>query len=62
MSSCPPSRTVQTTYGPIRGIRLIHQGERQVDAFLGIPYAQPPVGPLRFKVFLWLLLIVWESP
>lgn len=46
----PSSRQVSTTYGPIVGLRMIHEGGRQVDAFLGIPYAQPPVGPLRFKV------------
>ena len=59
----PPSREVLTTYGPIVGRRLIHEGDKQVcisnhqskitlqvDAFQGVPYAKPPVGPLRFQV------------
>ena len=25
-------------------------GEGQYNSFKGIPYAQPPIGPLRFKV------------
>ena len=36
---------VNTQQGRIQGSRLTDQ----VDAFLGIPYAQPPVGPLRFQ-------------
>ncbi|CAD6188037.1 unnamed protein product [Caenorhabditis auriculariae] len=46
----PPSRVVNTKYGPIEGRRLIHQGPRQVDAFQGIPYAATPTGELRFKL------------
>ncbi|GMS90534.1 hypothetical protein PENTCL1PPCAC_12709, partial [Pristionchus entomophagus] len=45
----PPSRIVETAYGAVRGRRLIHQGEKLVDAFQGIPFAAPPVGELRFK-------------
>lgn len=33
-----------TRQGPVRGIQL----HEDVDAFLGVPYAQPPVGSLRF--------------
>ncbi|XP_067386197.1 acetylcholinesterase-like [Emydura macquarii macquarii] len=39
---------VITTSGPIRGKR-IQAGSGTVTAFLGIPYAQPPVGSLRFQ-------------
>ncbi|XP_075770253.1 acetylcholinesterase-like [Pelodiscus sinensis] len=39
---------VLTTSGPIRGKRL-PAGSAMVTAFLGVPYAQPPVGPLRFQ-------------
>ncbi|CAI2347443.1 unnamed protein product [Caenorhabditis sp. 36 PRJEB53466] len=46
----PPSRQVVTSYGPIEGRRLIHEGDKQVDAFQGIPYAAPPVGKLRFAM------------
>lgn len=43
-----PSRQVATKYGSIVGKRLISEGDKQVDAFLGIPFAKPPVGELRF--------------
>ncbi|GMS93574.1 hypothetical protein PENTCL1PPCAC_15749, partial [Pristionchus entomophagus] len=45
----PDSRIVQTTYGKVRGRRLIYEGEKQVDAFQGIPFAKPPLAELRFK-------------
>ncbi|MBP6210468.1 MAG: carboxylesterase family protein [Anaerolineales bacterium] len=35
---------VQTTSGPVRGFT-----QNGLDVFLGIPYAEPPVGSLRFK-------------
>ncbi|MGX1776017.1 carboxylesterase/lipase family protein [Nocardia brasiliensis] len=38
-----PSDVVRTIYGPVRGVR------RDTGlAFLGVPFAQPPVGELRF--------------
>nr|XP_037278502.1 cholinesterase 1-like isoform X2 [Rhipicephalus microplus] len=39
---------VRTSYGPVEGVRLSHQG-KHVDGFFGIPFAQPPVGELRFR-------------
>ncbi|XP_065272029.1 acetylcholinesterase-like [Emys orbicularis] len=42
------STVVLTTSGPIRGKRL-QAGSGTVTAFLGIPYAEPPVGALRFQ-------------
>lgn len=36
--------TVQTAYGKISGVE-----ERGAHAYLGIPYAQPPVGDLRWR-------------
>ncbi|XP_049525754.1 acetylcholinesterase-1 [Dermacentor silvarum] len=39
---------VYTETGLVSGERLM-VNKRQVDAFLGIPYATPPVGDLRFK-------------
>ncbi|XP_044839631.1 acetylcholinesterase-like [Mauremys mutica] len=39
---------VLTTSGPIQGKRL-QVGSGTVTAFLGIPYAEPPVGALRFQ-------------
>uniref|UniRef100_A0A8C3S5U2 Carboxylesterase type B domain-containing protein n=1 Tax=Chelydra serpentina TaxID=8475 RepID=A0A8C3S5U2_CHESE len=39
---------VLTTSGPIRG-KLLQAGSSTVTAFLGIPYAEPPMGALRFQ-------------
>ncbi|XP_077484531.1 acetylcholinesterase-like [Amblyomma americanum] len=39
---------VRTISGPVLGKR-IRLGERDVDAFLGIPYAAAPIGDLRFQ-------------
>ncbi|VDK47467.1 unnamed protein product [Anisakis simplex] len=44
-----PSRQVKTKYGLVEGRRLVNEGSLQVDAFLGIPFAKPPTGSLRFK-------------
>ncbi len=39
-------KTVQTSSGPVKG--HIASEEAKVLAYLGIPYAVPPVGSLRF--------------
>ncbi|CAI9588173.1 unnamed protein product [Staurois parvus] len=40
---------VDTIYGTIRGTTLtVKEVDRTVHAFYGIPFAKPPVGPLRF--------------
>jgi hypothetical protein len=53
--------TVLTAQGLLRGLQIESVRNQQVFAFLGIPYARPPVGDLRFKVrcmvyFLRLIL------
>ncbi|XP_050542863.1 acetylcholinesterase-like [Daktulosphaira vitifoliae] len=40
---------VQTTKGKIRGITQAASTGKLVDAWLGIPYAQKPLGELRFR-------------
>lgn len=41
---------VQTTKGPVKGISKTSIVGEDYYRFRGIPYAQPPVGDLRFKV------------
>lgn len=38
------------TLGQVRGSRMFSFNQREFLAFRGIPYAQPPVGELRFRV------------
>ena len=42
--------SVETPYGRIRGFDFTTFSGKEVEAFLGIPYAKPPVGELRFEV------------
>ncbi|CAI2353620.1 unnamed protein product [Caenorhabditis sp. 36 PRJEB53466] len=42
------SHVLNATCGPIRGNAYRH-GDKIVDGYLGIPFAKPPVGELRFK-------------
>ncbi|CAM1332683.1 Ces3 (predicted), partial [Pycnogonum litorale] len=41
-------RTVKTKYGSLRGEIISFTDSQPVEQFLGIPYASPPVGELRF--------------
>lgn len=42
--------TVRTAQGLLRGFQTQSVRNKDVFAFLGVPYARPPVGHLRFKV------------
>ncbi|EGT38295.1 hypothetical protein CAEBREN_31038 [Caenorhabditis brenneri] len=44
----PNSEVLNATCGPARGNIYTHD-TKIVHGYLGIPYAQPPIGPLRFK-------------
>ena len=43
---------VQTSLGGLRGRWVRARGGGRVAAFTRVPYAQPPLGALRFKVLL----------
>ena len=46
------SRSVWVEQGLVRG-KIYKIGQKQVQIFRGIPYAEPPVGELRFSVGLF---------
>lgn len=41
---------IQTELGPITGLRIRTYLNNRAIGFMGIPYALPPIGNLRFKV------------
>lgn len=41
---------VKTKSGPVNGYKIASSFDYEYINFLGIPYAKPPVGELRFKV------------
>ncbi|XP_059161847.1 acetylcholinesterase-like [Physella acuta] len=43
-----PTHVIHTDKGPVRG-SVEHVDNTKVDMFLGIPYAKPPIGKLRFQ-------------
>lgn len=45
----PNDLVVSTKKGKIRGVTLKSATNRDVDVWYGIPFAQPPVGDLRFR-------------
>ena len=60
---CSGKRTTirLTNFGQVRGLTEYVLGHKKVEKFLGIPYASPPVGKLRFEVSQVLNVIV-EQP
>lgn len=49
---CSDNPVVYTSYGKVRGSYNASRHGRMFMSFRGIPYAQPPIGQLRFKVKL----------
>ena len=39
---------ITTFAGEVHGKRMVHQSGDEIHMYLGIPYAEPPVGQLRF--------------
>lgn len=54
-------KTIETHDGRVRG-RLNYTLFRNISyySFLGIPYAEKPIGDLRFKVEMLLILITYK--
>lgn len=49
--NCEHYKVVNTERGRVRGcISTTLLDERPIVSFIGIPYAKPPVGKLRFEV------------
>ncbi|GMT07620.1 hypothetical protein PENTCL1PPCAC_29794, partial [Pristionchus entomophagus] len=47
--SAPSTPVITTRDGKIQGKRLVDEPSYKADAFLGVPFAQPPMGDLRFR-------------
>lgn len=45
-------QTIETQYGPVKGIKKFGCYGDEYFSFQGIPYMKPPVGKLRFRVSL----------
>lgn len=43
---------VDTKLGTIKGTTMLSRDGNKFNAFLGVPYAKPPIGELRFQVSL----------
>lgn len=44
--------TVSTKSGLVKGYKTSSHFDYKYFNFIGIPYAKPPIGELRFKVFI----------
>ena len=63
--NAPPSSTsgpvVEISNGPVRGTTLTSRSGRVFNAFYQLPYAEPPVGKLRFQVYICINLYMTRS-
>lgn len=46
----PERPTVLPPFGALEGVTMKTIKGRTIGAFMGVPYAEPPTGELRFKV------------
>ena len=49
---------VNTKHGPIEGHVVNLANGRQVRSFLGVPFAKPPTGELRFAVSIKFIMLL----
>lgn len=50
--SASASPKTHISEGVVSGVYMESHGGRPISAFLGIPYAEPPIGDLRFVSFV----------
>jgi len=52
------SQQLEITKGVIKGQILKSRNGRSYYSYTGIPYAKPPIGELRFKVYIIIYLCI----
>ena len=53
------TKIIKSQGGEVRGQKMLTAiDEKEYYAFKGIPYAQPPIGNLRFKVYFMIIVCV----
>jgi carboxylesterase type B len=45
-----PLTIVKTNLGLVHGRRVVTERNTTAYVFLGVPYAEPPIGPLRYRL------------
>lgn len=55
IANMSPEPIVTIKQGVLKGQTEKTKSGVEFNSFLGIPYAQPPIGELRFKVSIWKL-------
>ena len=53
--------TVSTVYGDVIGQGIPVASGKVINSFLGVPYAKPPVGDLRFTVCIFDQIYIFKS-
>lgn len=61
-SQCFPTCIRKTLYGKVRGKITIRVPHVEVEEYLGVPYASPPTGHLRYKVGEYFVIKMSVSP
>lgn len=51
---------VEISQGLVQGTILETRNGRNISAFIGIPYAQPPIGKLRWNFNIFFLQYLWS--
>lgn len=49
--------TVRIKAGQVKGFKIASSYNYQYYNFIGIPYAKPPIGELRFKVYMFFQIM-----